>query len=145
MPTEVRVLNAGTALSFAHIFHRKQKCGGFTYGIKCRPCTTRKVKCSFDEEVKDPRHYPYLRLRSSKSPPIRREGTFARNETEDTGMMARTSLSLSPLQSDPISTSLPTAVVNETASSNDDGLLQQVEMLKSRQVFLVTIFDHIAN
>ncbi|CAI7599516.1 unnamed protein product [Penicillium pancosmium] len=124
---------------------RKQKCGGFTYGIKCRPCTNRKVKCSFDEEVKDPRHYPYLRLRSSKSPPIRRERNFAQHETEDAGMMARGSLSLSPLQSDPISTSLPTELVNETASSNDDGLLQQVEMLKSRQVFLVGIFKDIAN
>jgi hypothetical protein len=51
-------------------------------------------------------------------------------------MIARESLSLSPLQSDPISTSLTTGLVNETASSNDDGLPQQVEILKSRQAFL---------
>lgn len=114
---------------------RKQKCGGFTYGIKCRPCTTRKVKCSFDEEVKDPRHYPYLRLRSSKSPPVRRERSFTQHEPETVGMMARVSSSLSPLQSDPMSTSLPTGLVDEMASSNDDGLPQQVEMLQSRQVF----------
>ncbi|KAL4869400.1 hypothetical protein BDV12DRAFT_185276 [Aspergillus spectabilis] len=47
--------------------HRKQKCGGFTYDIKCRPCTTRKVKCSFQEEVKDLRYNPYL-LRHRPSP-----------------------------------------------------------------------------
>ncbi|CAI7649916.1 unnamed protein product [Penicillium manginii] len=111
---------------------RKQKCGGFTYGIKCRPCTTRKVKCSFDEEVKDPRHYPYLRLRSSKSPPIRRERTFAENEPEDVGLMGQISSPLSPLQGEPISISLPAGLAREPTSSNDDGLPQQVEMLKSR-------------
>lgn len=112
--------------------HRKQKCGGFTYGIKCRPCTNRKVKCSFDEEVKDPRHYPYLRLRSSKSPPVRRGGTFAQNEPEDVGMMAPISSSMSPLQRNPISISLPTGPADETTSLTEDGLPQQVEMLKSR-------------
>ncbi|KAJ5618761.1 hypothetical protein N7510_002745 [Penicillium lagena] len=50
--------------------HRKQKCGGFTYGIKCRPCATRKVKCSFQEEVKDPRYNPYLLIGSSRSSSI---------------------------------------------------------------------------
>ncbi|ORY35312.1 hypothetical protein BCR39DRAFT_508725 [Naematelia encephala] len=47
---------------------RKQKCGGFTYKIKCRPCISRKVKCSFEEAANDPRLNPYLRLHSSKSP-----------------------------------------------------------------------------
>lgn len=43
---------------------RKQKCGGLTYGIKCRPCTTRLVKCSFQDEVMDLRHNPYLGIAS---------------------------------------------------------------------------------
>ncbi|KAL4779052.1 hypothetical protein BJX76DRAFT_362143 [Aspergillus varians] len=40
--------------------HRKQKCGGITYGIKCHLCTTRKVDSSFQKEVKDLRYIPYL-------------------------------------------------------------------------------------
>ncbi|KAI5458318.1 hypothetical protein BGZ63DRAFT_61585 [Mariannaea sp. PMI_226] len=68
-----------TTHACAQCRHRKQKCGGFTYGIKCRPCTTRKVKCSFQEEVMDLRHNPYLRMRSSKSPTASAESTSAEN------------------------------------------------------------------
>lgn len=50
--------------------YRKQKCGGFTYDVKCQPCTNRNVKCSFEEEVKDLRFNPYLRRRSSRSPSV---------------------------------------------------------------------------
>ncbi|KAL5335167.1 hypothetical protein BJX70DRAFT_410728 [Aspergillus crustosus] len=46
---------------------RKQKCGGYTYDIKCRPCTTRKVKCSFQDEIKDLRYNPYLLRRRPSS------------------------------------------------------------------------------
>ncbi|KAJ4164357.1 hypothetical protein LMH87_006034 [Akanthomyces muscarius] len=39
-----------TGHACAQCRHRKQKCGGFTHDIKCRPCTTRRVKCSFQDE-----------------------------------------------------------------------------------------------
>ena len=80
MQTQVRVPKPSSPVTpSTDIRPRKQKCGGFTYGIKCRPCTTRKVKCSFQEEVMDLRHNPYLRMTTPKSPSVRNERTSADN------------------------------------------------------------------
>ncbi|KAL7940884.1 hypothetical protein V8C42DRAFT_336380 [Trichoderma barbatum] len=74
IPRQPRGLGEGplstrrTGHACAQCRHRKQRCGGFTNGIKCRPCTTRKVKCSFQEEVMDLHHNPYFRMVSPKSP-----------------------------------------------------------------------------
>ncbi|KAL5360768.1 hypothetical protein BJX96DRAFT_184778 [Aspergillus floccosus] len=56
-----------TSHACAECRHRKQKCGGFTSEIKCRPCIARRVQCSFQEEIKDFRHNPYIRVRSPRS------------------------------------------------------------------------------
>jgi hypothetical protein len=46
---------------------RKHKCGGFTDAVRCRPCTVRKVRCSFQDEIMEIRHNPYLCL--TRPPP----------------------------------------------------------------------------
>lgn len=48
--------------------YRKQKCGGFTSQASCVTCQERKVRCSFEEEARDPRYNPYLRIQSN--PPV---------------------------------------------------------------------------
>lgn len=116
------------------IWTRKQKCGGFTYGIKCRPCTGRKVKCSFEEEVKDPRHNPYLRLRSSRSPPTSRERVIAEQDLRELGPLTRGS----PLKSahiERIRAPFPAGLVTGAKTpSADKGLPKEVEILKSRYI-----------
>lgn len=117
------------------LFSRKQKCGGFTYGIKCRPCTTRKVKCSFEEEVKDPRHYPYFRIQSSRSTPTRRDRIEDEREFENLDSSAHIS-TLNPTDNDTIRNSLrpePVGATRTGALSNDT-LPKQVEILNSRSV-----------
>nr|XP_031863799.1 uncharacterized protein CI109_000441 [Kwoniella shandongensis]KAA5530871.1 hypothetical protein CI109_000441 [Kwoniella shandongensis] len=47
---------------------RKQKCGGVTSQATCIACQARKVDCSFEEEARDPRYNPYLRIQSTRSP-----------------------------------------------------------------------------
>lgn len=118
----------------AHRIKRKQKCGGLTYGIKCRPCTNRKVKCSFEEEIKDPRHNPYLRLRASKSPPIRRGRSYSeqpeQDSANDSGLMTQLS-SLNPSTCDAVPSSFLPGLVGGRASTGEE-LQKQVEVLRSR-------------
>ncbi|ORY23121.1 hypothetical protein BCR39DRAFT_549915 [Naematelia encephala] len=43
---------------------RKQKCGGVTAQATCVACAGRHVRCSFEDEARDPRFNPYLRIQS---------------------------------------------------------------------------------
>lgn len=83
--------------------------------IKCRPCTKRKVKCSFEKEVKNPRYNPYLHLQSSKSPSFGIEG----DPSNDASMSTNPTV-LAPAVDD----------VNETTGE----LPNQVKFLNSRCV-----------
>ncbi|KAJ5808997.1 hypothetical protein N7474_010266 [Penicillium riverlandense] len=112
--------------------HRKQKCGGFTRSIKCRPCTTRKVKCSFEEEVKDPRHNPYLCLRGSRSPSIGID-TRANESTVLPSSSAAQSSGLTVLDRGNAPRSLLAVPSREIrTSSTDEELPKQIELLKAR-------------
>ncbi|KAL3495749.1 hypothetical protein BJX62DRAFT_222394 [Aspergillus germanicus] len=117
--------------------HRKQKCGGFTYDIKCRPCITRGVKCSFQEEVKDLRYNPYLRLRPSRSPPINADS--ARPDDDPLPVPASPAAIIPTLaafdhgDAQPLSPALPAP--NHGAPA-DEALPNQIDSLKSRIVDL---------
>ncbi|OJJ05894.1 hypothetical protein ASPVEDRAFT_154023 [Aspergillus versicolor CBS 583.65] len=107
--------------------HRKQKCGGFTYDVKCQPCTNRNVECSFQEEVKELRLNPYLRLRSSRSP----SANFDDPRIENTRVSAASSSSF--LVSDP--TALASGAVQldaRHASPAEEALPKKVDSLQSR-------------
>jgi hypothetical protein len=113
---------------------RKQKCGGFTQSIKCRPCTTRKVKCSFEEEVKDPRHNPYLCLRGSPSPSIGID-TRANESTIMPSSSSAQSSGLTGLDRGNATRSLLAVPPREIrTSSTDEELPKQIEILKARFV-----------
>jgi hypothetical protein len=43
---------------------RKTKCGGITDQATCVACSSRKASCSFEDEARDPRFNPYLRVQS---------------------------------------------------------------------------------
>ncbi|RSH95502.1 hypothetical protein EHS25_000594 [Saitozyma podzolica] len=68
---------------------RKQRCGGFTHEIKCGPCRTREVECSFQEEANDPRFNPYLRLGTSRSPPFSADKSPHGDASSSTSASAR--------------------------------------------------------
>jgi hypothetical protein len=116
---------------------RKQKCGGFTYDIKCRPCITRGVKCSFQEEVKDLRYNPYLRLRPSHSPPINADS--ARPDNDPLPVPASPAAIIPTLAAfdhggaQPLSPALPAP--NHGAPA-DEALPNQIDSLKSRFVLV---------
>ncbi|KAI1619408.1 hypothetical protein EDD37DRAFT_216771 [Exophiala viscosa] len=112
-----------------------EKCGGITYAVKCRTCTTRKVKCSFEDEVKDPRYNPYLRLRSSPSPAVSLEqgepdeGHFAHLASASASSINH----LAPFDggnAQALLSSVPAAPA--IPSSINDGLAKEVDSLKSR-------------
>jgi hypothetical protein len=125
-----RTLQTTTTLTW---FLRKHKCGGFTSATKCRPCTTRKVKCSFEDEVNDARYNPYLRLRrrSPSGPPssslpvgVGMDSVPAALVEIDGGDDAQASSS---------SSAVPPAVA-PNLSVVDGELQKQVELLKARLV-----------
>lgn len=112
---------------------RKQKCGGFTHGIKCRPCTTRKVKCSFQEEVKDPRHNPYLRLRSPGFSSTSFGRTPAVNKCLETAS-ATLIPALTTFSGDvqPVLTGIPAG--GPSTSVTDEEIPKQLDSLRSRYI-----------
>ncbi|KAL2862748.1 uncharacterized protein BJX67DRAFT_365692 [Aspergillus lucknowensis] len=127
-----------TGHACAQCRHRKQKCGGFTYDIKCRPCTNRKVKCSFQEEVKDLRYNPYLRLRSSRSP-----SSHADRATDDNDSLHASASSaalvpaLTAFDGRDVQPPLPGPLSGPLSSvphgsPAEEGLPKQIDSLKSR-------------
>lgn len=115
--------------------YRKQKCGGFTYDVKCQPCTNRNVKCSFQEEVKELRFNPYLRLRSSRSP----SANFDDPRIDNTRVSAARSSSF--LVPDPTAcTSGDVELDARHPSSAEEALPKKVDSLQSRFAFLSSIY-----
>lgn len=119
---------------FADERKRKQKCGGFTCGIKCQPCTNRKVNCSFEEEIKDPRHNPYLRIRSSISPSIRRGRSYSEQPEQAVANHSDLMTQISSLNSTNCD-DVPSSFLPEFdggGDSREEELQKQVERLRSR-------------
>lgn len=117
---------------FADNRARKQRCGGFTDEIKCRPCTTRKVRCSFQDEVKDLRYNPYLQVRPSRS------SINSDNRPPDTLSANPSSATLLPTLAEfgegiqPQLVSFSAGELNITKA--DDALPREINSLKSRFV-----------
>ncbi|KAL4874307.1 hypothetical protein BJY04DRAFT_226175 [Aspergillus karnatakaensis] len=104
--------------------HRKQKCGGFTYDIKCRPCTTRKVKCSFQEEIKDLRYNPYLLRLRPPSQPIHADDDLS-NSPPRPGS--------TPFDAEVVQSPSPNLLSNgQDAASVEQGLPGEIDTLKAR-------------
>ena len=87
------------------------------------------MKCSFEEEINDPRHNPYLRLRTSKSPSVGIEKPM-----NDINSFPATILdpSLSALGNGQGQRSPPTLTDKEYPPTVDANLIGQIEALKSR-------------
>lgn len=119
--------------SFADSRTRKQRCGGFTDEIKCRPCTTRKVRCSFQDEVKDLRYNPYLQARPSRSSSMNSD-----NRPPDTLSARPSSATLLPTLAEfgegiqPQPPGFSAGDLNITVT--DDALPREIDSLKSRFV-----------
>lgn len=118
---------------FADSRVRKQRCGGFTDEIKCRPCTTRKVRCSFQDEIKDVRYNPYLQVRPSRSSSMNSD-----NRPPDNLSARPSSATLLPTLAEfgeGTQSQLPdfsAAELNITTA--DDALPREIDSLKSRFV-----------
>ncbi|KAL3467845.1 hypothetical protein BJX64DRAFT_273822 [Aspergillus heterothallicus] len=115
--------------------HRKQKCGGFTYDIKCRPCITRGVNCSFQEEVKDLRFNPYLRLRSSRSPSINRDPAPPENDAVSVPASSASIIPGLPTYANGDAPP-PSARLPAPSATLGEALPRQIDSLKSRIVDL---------
>lgn len=124
---------------FADSPTRKQRCGGFTDEIKCRPCTTRKVRCSFQDEVKDLRYNPYLQVRPSRSSSINSESRPV--DSMSTGPPCATLL---PTVAEFGGAGIQPQVLGFSAQEQnviptDDELPKEIDSLKSRFVLNVQI------
>ena len=132
MPAQVSSFTESRSQPYTSLtrYDRKQKCGGFTHDIKCRPCTTRRVKCSFQDEVMDLRHNPYLRMNSPTSETAGAErsaiGNFAVSSSSAALIPA-----LSVLDEGDSATSLPASRVGESLPMHNE-LPRQLQSLTER-------------
>lgn len=115
---------------------RKQRCGGFTDGIKCRPCTARKVRCSFQDEVKDLRYNPYIQVRHSRPSPIRGGKGLTENTSLSSYSVAFPSI-VTEFQGGELNPPLPEFSSGElNGTPVGEELPKQLNSLKSRFVLI---------